>query len=891
MTLANTNKQSTNPQSPIYLKDYTVPDFLMDSVHLHFDLMEDVTTVKAILAMRRNPKSTQASAVLRLHGEALELRRVALDGRELSETEYTVDDNFLTIPNVPEHFQVETQVNISPHLNFQLSGLYQSRGNYCTQCEPHGFRRITYFLDRPDVMTRFTTAISADKSRYPVLLSNGNLVDAADLPGNRHWVLWQDPSLKPCYLFALVAGDYEQMEDTFTTLQQRKVRLLLYVEKGQLSQASYAMQALKKSMRWDEEEYGCEYDLEMYMIVAVSDFNMGAMENKGLNIFNTKYVLAEPQTATDEDYIGIERVIGHEYFHNWTGNRITCRDWFQITLKEGLTVFREQRFVEDMTSQALARIKSVEAIRTIQFAEDAGPMAHPIRPASYIEINNFYTSTVYNKGSEVIRMIETLLGRKTFRKGMDLYFERHDGQAVTTDDFVQAMMDVSGRDLSQFKRWYAQAGTPVLTVKDEYDPTTRRYCLMVQQSCPATPDQPEKQPFHFPLAIGLLDEKGQPLTFAAENQKVSAKTHILEVKAAQERFIFENIAVRPTPSLLRNFSAPVRLDYHYTDHQLLQLAMYDEDPVSRWDAALRYGAQLILKLAHQHRAQASLQLPPEYVHAISTILSDSLDKNVVAELLRLPSEKYLHQLQQPIEVASLHAARNFVRHQLGVQLQERWLAVYRQNYRADGYRHSMLEVGQRSVANLALDYLVRSGVDAHAALAVAQYEDSEHMTHRMGALLALNDHPQYREVVMEDFFTRFQKEALVLDKWFSLQATADVPDATACVQALLQHPSYEPKNPNRVRSLLAAFSANFVHFHAPSGAGYRLLVEQILQIDTFNGQLAARLISPLLSWKTYALELQPLMRAELERVLQMKPLSNDVYELVSKSVETASGLR
>ncbi|NJN45457.1 MAG: aminopeptidase N, partial [Candidatus Competibacteraceae bacterium] len=545
----------------IHLKDYTPPTFLIDTVNLRFELGEDATFVHSRLSLRRNPESTEAgTASLVLDGQQLELVELRLDGRTLTPEHYTVDADQLTLPQVPNSFQLEITTRIYPQNNTALEGLYQSSGNFCTQCEAEGFRKITYFLDRPDVMAVYTTTVVADKTRYPVLLSNGNCIDSGDLPGGRHWATWHDPFKKPSYLFALVAGHLQRITDTFTTQSGREVALHIYVEPENIDQCDHAMASLKKAMTWDEATFGREYDLDIYMIVAVGDFNMGAMENKGLNVFNTKYVLAKPETATDADYLGIEGVIGHEYFHNWTGNRITCRDWFQLSLKEGLTVFRDQEFTADMSSRAVKRIDDVRILRSAQFPQDAGPMAHPVRPDAYIEINNFYTVTVYNKGAEVIRMMQALLGQDGFRRGMDLYFERHDGQAVTTDDFVQAMEDANGVDWQQFRRWYTQAGTPEITAQGSYDPDTQSYTLTLRQSCPPTPGQDHKKPFHIPVALGLLDSAGRSLPLQLENESAPVGDHrVLELREAEQQFRFINVPDSPLPSLLRGFSAPVKL--------------------------------------------------------------------------------------------------------------------------------------------------------------------------------------------------------------------------------------------------------------------------------------------------------------------------------------------
>ena len=673
--------------APIFLKDYQPPCFLISQVDLIIDLYNDYATVQSTLRCQRNSMSSNKATDLCLHGEDLFLREVSLDGVKLDGSSFKTNEKSLTVFNVPNEFTLTTSVKVYPQNNKSFMGLYQSRGNFCTQCEAEGFRRITYFLDRPDVMSRFTVTLSADRQTCPFLLSNGNLVEQGESEGGRHWARWQDPSLKPCYLFALVAGDFDHIEDTYQTMSGREVALKFYLEKGFGDQGRFALASLKRAMQWDEQTFGLEYDLDIYMVVAVSDFNMGAMENKGLNVFNTKYVLAKPETATDADYIAIEAVIGHEYFHNWTGNRVTCRDWFQLTLKEGLTVFRDQSFTESLQSAIVARIGEINVVRHQQFAEDAGPLAHPIRPPSYIEINNFYTSTVYRKGAEVIRMIHTLIGADQFRAGMDLYFQRHDGQAVTTEDFIAAMADASGKDFTQFQRWYHQAGTPVLSVAGEYNADQKTYQLTVTQSCPTTPDGLEKQPFHLPFSIGLLDAQGQDmaLSLQGENSDVAA-SGVLDITQNTQQFVFEGVDQIPVPSLNRGFSAPVKVEFDYTLENLAHLIKHDSDPIARWNAAQQLGVELLVEAANKIANQQRPTVNSLLLETWDALLQQSdIDLSLLPFLVTLPSVNYVLSQVKQGDVLSIFKARQFYRQQLAVAFEAVWLAQYRQHHNAGHY--------------------------------------------------------------------------------------------------------------------------------------------------------------------------------------------------------------
>ncbi len=871
-----------------YLNDYQPSPFLLDNVLLHFDLHEKNTHVTAILQVRRNPAFTQGRPPLILDGEKMQLKRILLDGDELLSSRYQVNDHHLTVFDVGDTFMLETTVEIQPQENKQLTGLYKSGAIFCTQCESRGFRRITYFLDRPDVLTRFTTTITADKTKYPILLSNGDLTDSHELQEDRHWVKWEDPTLKPCYLFALVAGDLDVLTDTFITQSGRSVQLAVYVEPGKREQAEYAMASLQEAMRWDEKKYGREYDLNTYMVVGVSDFNFGAMENKGLNIFNDKYILARPETATDDDFIHIQAVIGHEYFHNWSGNRVTVRDWFQITLKEGLTVFRESQFTADKTSPTVKRINEVKTIRSSQFAQDAGPMAHPIYPDSYIEINNFYTVTVYEKGAEVIRMLHTLLGPTLFRQAMDLYFSRYDGQPVTVDEFIKPMAEISKLDLTQFRHWYKQAGTPEVMVKDDYDPHTHIYTVTLTQTCPPTPGQPVKEPFHIPFAIGLLDDQGRdlPLQLANESAEQAQTTRVLSVQEPQQTFTFINIPVRPTPSLLRNFSAPVKLDYPYTEEQLVFLMSHDNDLFNRWDAGQQLAERVLLRLIENYEQEIELPIPHSFLTALSKVFEAGGDEALLAEMLTLPSETYLIQRMPIANVDAIHDVRQWLKKHIALALKSPFLTYYEQHSDSGIYQLDTKAMAKRRLKNLVLHYLACLGDTKARAFCTQQFKQSNNMTDTMGAIEALNAIDcEERTELLSIFYHRWHQENLVVDKWLALQAISPLPNTLAVVKSLTQHPSFVLHNPNRVRALIGTFAtSNPVCFHTLTGDGYAFLADYVLKIDHFNPQLAARILEPLTRWRKFDPTRQSLMRAQLQRIAEQKPLSNDVYEVVSKSL-------
>ncbi|NOY62454.1 MAG: aminopeptidase N [Gammaproteobacteria bacterium] len=884
----NLENEQQNAPATVYLKDYTAPAFAIHSVELNFDLHETHTRVNTRLEMERHSQTEP----LVLDGQALELRHIAVDGRPLGKQEYRQDDESLTLFNLPDCFVLEIETRIKPQDNTALEGLYKSSAMFCTQCEAEGFRKITYYLDRPDVMARFTTTIEADKARYPVLLSNGNLLEAVDLDNGRHRATWQDPFRKPSYLFALVAGDLVNIADQFITASVRSVDLHIYVEAHDADKCDHAMQSLKNAMKWDEEVFGLEYDLDIYMIVAVGDFNMGAMENKGLNIFNTKYVLASPETATDADYHGIEGVIGHEYFHNWSGNRVTCRDWFQLSLKEGLTVFRDQQFSADMTSRSVKRINDVRMLRVTQFVEDAGPMAHPVRPASYIEISNFYTVTIYEKGAEVIRMIHTLLGPLGFRKGIDLYFERHDGQAVTTDDFVKAMEDANAADLQQFKRWYTLAGTPQLTINTSYVREANTFTLSIKQHGLPDADSGKRLPMHIPMALGLLDKNGKDMPLRLEGEAEPwATTRVLELREEVEIFHFVGIPHDPVPSLFRGFSAPVKYPFHHTDEDLAFLLAHDSDEFNRWEAGQRLAVNIILRLIEDYRADTALVLDPLYIEAIANVIGDSdLDSALTAEILTLPSETYLGEQMDIIDVEAIHHVRHFVMQTLAQTLKPAFLALHEANCSSEPYSNDASSVAKRKLKNITLDYLIRLDTftdNAHIVqLCCVQLEQADNMTDVIAALalLANNDCTE-RKQALATFYDKWQDEALVVDKWFAIQATSRLPDTLSAVKQLMEHSAFDIKNPNKVRALIGAFCrGNLIHFHDPSGSGYQLLGEQVLALNTLNPQIAARLLGALSNWRRFDEKRQSLMKAQLERVLKAPDLSKDVYEIALKSL-------
>ena len=876
----------TTPPRTTHRLDYRPPAFLVDSADLQFDLDPAATTVRACLVLRRNPRAEDRHAPLRLDGQDLTLLGIKVDGAPLPDTHYTVgEDGSLTIPQPSDILMLETEVRIAPENNTGFSGLYTSGGNFYTQCEAEGFRRITFFPDRPDVMTRFTVTLAADKARCPVLLSNGNPAGAGEGADGRHWARWDDPHPKPSYLFALVAGDLVAVSDYFTTKSGRDVVLNIWVRSGDEDRCAYAMDSLKRSMKWDEEVYGLEYDLDVFNIAAVSDFNMGAMENKGLNVFNTKYVLAKPETATDGDYQGIETVIAHEYFHNWTGNRVTCRDWFQLSLKEGLTVFRDQQFSGDQGSRAVKRIRDVRGLRAAQFPEDAGPMAHPVRPDSYIEIDNFYTPTVYQKGAEVVRLLHTRIGPEAFRRGMDLYVERHDNSAATIEDFRAAMQDASGVDLSAFARWYEQAGTPELTAEGEYDPAARRYTLTLSQRTPPTPGQPDKRPLPIPVAMGLLDTDGreQPTRLEGENA-ARPGTRTLLLEDAEARFVFEDVKSPPVPSLLRGFSAPVKLR-GLSREQLRTLAARDTDPFTRWDSGQQYAAAVMLDMAAAHHRGEPLGFDPALAEAVRANLAGAdSDPAFAAEALLLPSENFLADQMETADPEAVHAVRQHLRRRIGEACGDALRATHDKLADSGPYSPDGASIGRRALRNACLAYLAAAGEDGMRR-AQAQFDAAANMTDVLAALSLLTESEERGEAALAAFHARWRGDDLVLDKWFSIQAMSPRAGTAAKVRALQKHPDFSLRNPNRARSLIAAFaSGNPVRFHDPSGEGYRLLADAVIALDPVNASTAARMASPLGMWRRHAPPLAAKMRRELERVLAAPNLSKGTFEKASKGL-------
>ncbi|GAB1394575.1 aminopeptidase N [Rhodocyclaceae bacterium] len=877
--------RTETPQA-IYLKDYAPPAWWIDTVDLHVAIYEGHALVHARLACRKN---TGGDFVL--NGEELSLEAIGLDDQALPAARYTLGEESLTVHGpLPDRFTLETVVRIEPDNNTQLSGLYKSKDGYFTQCEAEGFRRITFYPDRPDVMARFTCTVEADRARFPQLLSNGNLVDTGDTGGGRHWATWTDPFAKPCYLFALVAAKLDVLEDSFITKSGRTVRCAVYVEPGKLDQCDHAMAALKKSMQWDEQRFGLEMDLDRYMIVAVGDFNMGAMENKGLNIFNTKYVLARPDTATDTDYQNIDRVVAHEYFHNWTGNRVTCRDWFQLSLKEGLTVYRDQEFGEDLHSRAVTRIQEVRTLRVAQFPEDAGPMAHPIRPASYAEINNFYTATVYEKGAQIIRMIETLIGRDSFRKGMDLYFQRHDGQAVTCEDFVAAMQDASGTDLTQFRRWYARAGTPRLKAEGCYDTAAQRYTLTLTQSlAPTAYEQRLKEagiavedgPLHIPVAMGLVLPDGKDVF----------PTRVLSLTEPTQTFAFDNVPASPVVSLLRGFSAPVHLDFDQSNAELAHLMAHDSDPFNRWEAGQRLATRMLLS-GIKVGAGGTAWIPDSLVTAFGRLLDDGLaDPAFVAEALALPAEQVLAEevvaQGQTIDPEAIHLARLNLRRHLATALKDKFESLWQALAPNESYAPDGTQVGRRALRNACLAYLAEADVAGTVPRLMEQFGTGSNMTDVIAALgiLANLDVPE-RGIALTAFHEQWQDEALVVDKWLNVQATSRLPGTTARVRELMRHPAFDLKNPNKVYALVRAFcGANPRHFHAADGSGYALAADVILELQAINPQVASRIARSFDRWRQFDTGRQAHARAALMRVQACDNLARDVAEVIGNALK------
>ncbi|MFT5210577.1 MAG: aminopeptidase N [Flavobacterium sp.] len=909
------NMKDGQPKS-IELRDYEVPGYLIETTHLHFDIDDEATIVTAHLKMVKNPASTTTRSDLLLNGgPGLETKLISIDGRELLSNEYAITSDDLTLFSLPDAFELKTQVKIKPQDNTALEGLYQSGDMFCTQCEAEGFRNITWFMDRPDVMSKYTTTIRADKSKFPILLSNGNEI-ARKVDGDKQEVSWEDPFKKPSYLFALVAGDLEHIEDSFTTKSGREVTLQIFTEAHNIDKLDHAMTSLKNSMAWDEAVYGREYDLDIFMIVAVESFNMGAMENKGLNIFNTSCVLARPDTTTDAAYQRVESVVAHEYFHNWSGNRVTCRDWFQLSLKEGFTVLRDQQFSSDMGSAPVCRVQDVAVLRSAQFPEDAGPMAHPIRPDSYIEINNFYTATVYEKGAEVVRMIRTLLNPIEFRKGTDLYFDRHDGDAATTEDFVKAMEDASGIDLTQFRRWYSQAGTPTLTVTSEFDEQAQSFRLNVHQysSPSAREGDQEKAPLHMPLAVALLDANGDDMkidnTSVVEAKKNIAGilddnqlTVILNLNEREQSFIFNNIKTKPIPSLLRGFSAPVKLKYEYTRDELLFLSSFDSDGFNRWEAGQRLAVDVIQDVIEQIQNNTEASVDDRLIKVCSNVLDqvieddqgdspkkEKIDKEMLASMLIMPMENYLAELMDIADIDAIHQGREIVRQKIADSLKGKLLSVYKLNSSQKTYEPIAQDIAQRAIKNVCLSYLMLGDETEYLQLCLSQLASSNNMTDTSAAIRALVNSSSKEAVAEQDkaletFYNRWSDDALVIDQWFAIQASCTLPGAIDRVKKLMNHDAFTMKNPNRMRALVVSFSfLNHVGFHNKDGSGYEFLADSVIELNGINPQMAARVLSPLTRWRKYDADRQGLMKEQLERILASENLSPDVFEIASKSV-------
>jgi aminopeptidase N len=876
----------TEEPRPIRLRDYRPPDWLIETVELDVSLDPTATTVRSKLRVKPNGGATPAPLVL--DGEELKLRSLALDGKPLPGEAFMATPDKLTIAQPPNQaFTLEIETVIDPAANTQLMGLYRAGSTYCTQCEAEGFRRITYFLDRPDVMAVYTTRIEADKSEAPVLLSNGNLIAKGDVPGtNRHFAVWHDPFKKPCYLFALVGGELACVADSFRTMSGRDVTLHIYMEPGKEDRCHYAMDSLKRAMRWDEEVFGREYDLDIFMIVAVSAFNMGAMENKGLNIFNDKYVLASPATATDTDYAHIESVIAHEYFHNWTGDRITCRDWFQLCLKEGLTVFRDEEFSADMRSRAVERISDVRALRSHQFVEDAGPLAHPVRPELYHEINNFYTTTVYDKGGEVVRMIKALLGAELFRRGMDLYFERHDGEAATVEQFVQCFADVSGRDFSQFMLWYTQAGTPEVVVAPHYDARAKTYRLDIKQTVPLTPGQPDKKPMVIPLALGLIGKHGNDLPLTLDSGPL--KRAVLELTAPSQSFVFTGVAEPPIPSVNRGFSAPIKLTLPIKTDDLRFLAAHDRDPFNRWQTVQTLAMSLLTTSVAALRTGGAARIDDGLIATLGANLADTaLEPAFVALTLTPPSDPDIaREIGHDVDPDVIFAARKHLRAAIGGALGATLATTYRHMMTPGPYRPDAESAGRRALKNVCLGLLAATGEEQAIKLALHQYQGADNMTDRMAALeiLALHDRPE-RAHVLDDFYARYADDPLIIDKWLALQAA--IPEAATLerVEALTAHPSFSMGNPNRVRSLIGSFAqVNHTQFNRLDGAGYNFIANVVLELDPKNPQVAARLMGAFRSWRALEAKRRAQAEAALRRVAAAPSLSRDVHDIVARTL-------
>ncbi|HEX9159850.1 MAG TPA: aminopeptidase N [Rhizomicrobium sp.] len=872
----------TEEPRAVRLKDYRPPDYRVREIALDFALDAEATRVKSRLQVER---IAAASAPLVLNGERLKLISIALDGKALAQDQFNLGAETLTIPDPPARFTLEIETEIAPARNTTLEGLYLAKGIFCTQCEAEGFRCITYFPDRPDVLAVYTTRIEAERKSLPVLLSNGNPVEHGDLPNGRHYVIWHDPHPKPCYLFALVAGDLGHIADEFCTMSGRRVALRIYVERGNEERGHYAMDSLKRAMRWDEEAYGREYDLDIFMIVAVSAFNFGAMENKGLNIFNDKVLLASPETATDDDYSRIEGVVAHEYFHNWTGNRVTCRDWFQLSLKEGLTVFRDQSFSAAMRSPAVKRIEDVHQLRLRQFQEDAGPLAHPVQPQSYITIDNFYTGTVYEKGAEVIGMLKTLVGEEGYRKATDLYFARHDGQAATVENWVKCFEDACGRDLNQFRLWYQQSGTPEIEAQGEYDAERRTYSITLRQSLGPTPGQPAKRPMHMPIRLGLLGENGRalPLTLDGENA-IGPEERVLELREGEQRFQFVNVDEPPLVSVGRRFSVPAKFHIAMNRRERAAVMARDPDAFNRWEAGQTLAREVMLEMAEA--ALRGRPAAPDHVivEAMDDVLVHAGDDRAFAALMLMPPlESELALVMQPADPEAIHVARCGLVRAIANAHRDRLVALYDSLASDATFSPDAASAGRRALRNACLRYLTAADDEDAARLADAHYRAATNMTDMIAGLAQLvRINSRHREQALAHFYDRFRNDPLVLDKWLALQAASPLPGTVDGVRALMKHPFFDIKNPNRVRALIGAFSANHLRFHAGDGAGYAIVGETLRTLDGINPQVAARMAGAFENWRRYDANRQQLMRAELQAMLAMPDRSSNLFEVATK---------
>ncbi len=865
----------------IYRKDYQKPRFMVQSVNLGFMIEPHYTLVKSKIQFSKHPDCVENT--LELNGVDIELLKILIDGEMLDDKDYVIDAETLTIAQVPDNFELQIENKIYPSKNKALEGLYQSGEFFLTQCEAEGFRKITYYPDRPDVMAPFEVTLIANKEKYPVLLSNGNLINSGELKNGKHYARWSDPHPKPSYLFALVAGDLEYIEQEYRTIEDKMVNLRIYVEKENIDACQYAMDSLVRSMQWDEHRFGLAYDLSQYNIVATNDFNMGAMENKGLNVFNSKYVLARSETATDADFIGVEAVIGHEYFHNWTGNRVTCQDWFQLSLKEGLTVFRDQEFTSDMQSRAVKRIEDVRMLKAFQFAEDAGPMSHPVRPDSFIEINNFYTVTVYEKGAEVVRMYHTLLGEQGFQKGMKLYFKRHDGQAVTCNDFRLAMADANGYDLTQFEQWYLQNGTPKVVVKEKYDKKAKTYTLKFKQVAPKNLINKKYQAMHIPIKVALFSQDGQQ----RELDDSAGLEKVYELTKMKQEVVLENVTSKPIVSLFRDFSAPVEVDFQRPKNDLLKLMMFDTDAYNRWDAAQIIATKVIMKAYTALCNKKSPTCPKYFIDAINKVLiDDKTDPALLAETLSMPVLKTLMVGMEAIQLGKLHQAREFIKDSLAQQLEVEFLSVYNQNFCSGDYQVESHDIAKRSLKNTCLRYLMRTDNPDIKRLCKQQYQNANNMTDAISALTLYVHHKAkgYKKL-LQAFFEKWQDNALVMDKWFIMQATSPTFGTLDNVLELMQHSSFSMENPNKVRSLIGAFASNnLVHFHLSDGSGYKFLAQQVIALNKINPQIAARMVSLFNSWKKFDKKRQKLIKKQLKKIQACEDLSPDVSEIVNKAL-------